>query len=133
MRRTRPNVATFDFARPDLDQTFVNEFVSNGLNWHKAAEACGIQKSAARVFGRSMLQKKHVQAAIKDCLQRKAEASGITADMILTELRRVAMATVGEYLEPSGEVNIMSIMRPEAAAIGEVTTTSRTDADGNVT
>lgn len=133
MRRVS-DVAQFDFARPDLEQTFINEFVSNGFDRFKAAEACGVKRgSAAGKWSTAMLQKKHVQAAIKDVLQRKAEASSITADGILTELRRVAMATIGEYLDESGEVNIMSIMRPEAAAVGEVTTTSHTDADGNTT
>ena len=124
----------FDFARPDLDAIFVNEVVEH-LDIYKASIACGVKPSAAIIYGRAMMLKTHVQAAIKDSLQRKAEARTITADKVAAEIQRVAMATVGEFMSPDGDdsvkVNIMSIMRPEAAAISEVSTTTTHDRDGN--
>lgn len=128
-------VATkYQFARPDLDAVFVNEFVVH-LDVSKAAMACGVKAVAAAQYGRAMMLKTHVQAAIKDALQRKAEARTITAEKVAAEIQRVAMATVGEFMEADGDdgvkVNIMSIMRPEAAAVSEVTTTTTHDRDGN--
>jgi phage terminase small subunit len=127
------DVAQYKFARPDLDQVFINEFVASGLDYIKASIACGVDRPHARKFGQAMIGKPHVKAGIKDVLQRKAEAASINIDKVAAEIQRVAFATIGEYLDNDGEVNITSIMRPEAAAVGEVITTSSTDRDGNIT
>jgi len=133
-KRAYATLPKFDFARPDLDALFVNEVVDH-LDIYKASIACGIKPTNAILYGRKMMLKTHIQVAIKDALQRKAEARTITTEKIAAEIQRVAMATVGEFMEPDGDdslkVNIMSIMRPEAAAVSEVTTTTTHDRDGN--
>lgn len=133
-QRAKSPATKFVFARPDLEALFVNEYVIH-LDLCKAAMACGVAAISAAKYGRAMMLKTHVQAAIKDALQRKAEARTITQEKVAAEIQRIAMATVGEFMEADGDdavkVNIMSIMRPEAAAVSEVTTTTTHDRDGN--
>jgi phage terminase small subunit len=109
-------------------QIFAMELVANDLNVTRTAKAMGLELSVAKGYWKCA----DVQVMVKDIVQRRAEAKSITIESIASELNRIAFANVGDFLDENGEVNIMSVMRPDAAAVAEVVTTQH-EVDGRVT
>src|SRR5712691_9636915 len=112
---------------------FALEMLSNGFNATKAALAVGVSEASSRSTGMKLSRDPYIVQTLEEAFQRQREAKAITADRILSEVGRIAFANVGDFLDESGKVNILSIMRPEAGAISEVITTETADREGNVT
>jgi len=70
---------------------FVEQFVISG-NATDAAKQAGYSEKSAAALGSQLLANPKVAIAVQDALDARAERTGITADMVLAELARIAFS-----------------------------------------
>ena len=71
-------------------QRFVEEYLVD-LNATQAAIRAGYSKKTAEQQGHQLLKKTSVQQAVSAAQQTRSEATGITADRVVTELAKVGL------------------------------------------
>lgn len=75
-------------------EAFVLEYLKD-FNATQAAIRAGYSKKNARQAGSELLTFPDVKAAIWEAMEGRAKKAGVTADMVLAELRRVAFTNMG--------------------------------------
>lgn len=111
---------------------FVQEYLID-LDATKAATRAGYSARTAKQQGHVLLQKPHVQAAVKAATDARSERTGITADRVLQELARLGFSDLRRAFDEKG-----NLKRPEewdddtAAAIASVEVVTRSIGDGEV-
>lgn len=88
---------------------FVAEYLVD-LNATQAAVRAGYSAKAAHSTGPRMMANAGVQAAIQAANKRREERTEITADRVLLELGRIALADVGQAFDENGAVLPLSEM-----------------------
>jgi hypothetical protein len=86
------------------------ELVSSGMSATKAAEAAGYSKASARQIGSQLLQKDHVQAAIRKENVRRMNLLGGKALAVLDEI-------MSDPLQPAGARVTAAIALAERAGL----------------
>jgi phage terminase small subunit len=107
--------------------TFAMELVANNMSIKKAAEKCGLEYSTALGYK----DRDDVQAMCTEMIEQKIEAESVTADLILSELVRVAQANVGDFIDDDGDVIVSAIKSRGGSAVSEYVT-SQVERDGRI-
>jgi phage terminase small subunit len=114
-------------------QRFVNEYVID-LNATAAAKRAGYSEKAAKQQGTRLLTYASVTQAIDAALEKRAKATEITAERVLTELALLGFANMLDYIVPQGDgsafVDLTDLTREQAAAIQELTVEEFMDGKG---
>jgi phage terminase small subunit len=108
-------------------QTFAQELIASNFNIKKASETCGLEYSVAKGYWK----REDVQSMVNEMVERRTEARKVTSDWVLGELCNVAGVKIGDFIDETGEVNIMSIMGRAGAAVSELTS-SVVEQDGRI-
>lgn len=88
---------------------FVREYLVD-LNATQAAIRAGYSAKTAHSAGPRMLTNVGVQAAIQEAMGKRAEKLELSADTVLRELARVALADVGQAYDENGQLKPFSEM-----------------------
>jgi phage terminase small subunit len=98
-----------------------------------AAQAA-ISAKTARIIGYEDLTKPYIAAAIETALAKRSKRAGLTGDMVIDELRKIAFANMGDYLraQPGGDPypDFSMLTRDQAAALREVTVNTYVEGHG---
>jgi phage terminase small subunit len=86
----------------DRQQTFVEHYLTNGLNATQAAKMAGYSEHSAKWQGYALLREPGVRAAIDEALA----ARRMSAEEILARLEDQARGDWGELLDESGNIDI---------------------------
>ncbi len=107
-------------------QRFVQEYLID-LNATAAARRAGYSESTAEVIGYENLRKPQIAAAISAAQQERAERTGVTADEVILELKRLGFSRMTDFSSwgPDGvRLKKSEDLTPgQAAAVSEVTET----------
>lgn len=104
-------------------ERFVAEYLID-LNATQAAIRAGYSAKTAYSMGQRLLKQEPVASAIQREMDLRAERTHTTADEVLQELRKLALANMLDYITvQDGEayVDLSRLNRAKAAAIQEVT------------
>lgn len=82
----------------DKQKRFVQEYLVD-LNATQAAERAGYSKQTAYQIGFALLKKLEVQAAISAAMQKRAERTEITQDMVLQRWWQLANANANDLVQ----------------------------------
>lgn len=114
---------------------FVEEYLID-LNATAAAERAGYSARSSTQIGYELLQRNRVAEAIQEAKARRSERTEITADRVLEELRRIALADIRRLFTWDEErtcfVPSRELTEEDAAAVASVKaeTTHSTSRDG---
>lgn len=117
------------------EERFVEEYLID-LNATAAAARAGYSGRSAGDIGHELLRRERVATAIQEAKARRSERTEITADRVLEELRRIALADVRRLFTWDEEravfVPSRDLTEEEAAAVASVKadTTHTTSRDG---
>lgn len=112
---------------------FVEEYLID-LNATQAAIRAGYSAKTAEQGGAQLLRNIKVAAAIKEAQDARSKRTAITQDMVLEEYRKLALANMLDYIKVQGGapvVDMSTMTRDQAAAIGEVTSEIFMDGKGD--
>ena len=91
-----------------------------------AAVQAGFSPRSAQQRATELLKKDHIQAALRARRQSLAIESGVTAQDVLNELKKVAFANMDDYMSVDDEgapyLDLSTLTRDQAAAISEANT-----------
>lgn len=115
--------------------TFVDEYLVD-LNATQAAIRAGYSKKTARVIGAQNLTKLNIQVALKEAMDERARATGVTAESVLRQCRDLSFSDIRELFTKSGQlIPVHELSDAVAAAVQSVEVvvraTGETDDDGN--
>jgi phage terminase small subunit len=101
---------------------FVQEYLID-LNAAQAAIRAGYSAKTARMIGHENLTKPEIAAAIEKAMAERAERTGLTADWVVDELRKIAGGGLGDHImrsTPEGATYFdFSVMTPaQVSALG---------------
>ncbi len=103
---------------------FIQEYLID-LNAAQAAIRAGYSAKTARVIGHENLTRPDIAAAIEKAMAERAERTGLTADWVVDELRKIAGANMADYMKPGPEgypvLDFSSLTRDQTAALSQVT------------
>lgn len=111
-------------------QRFVEEYLVD-LNASEAAKRAGYKEKTARHQGSRLLTKANIQRLIQVKQAERSQATGVTANRVVEELRRVALSDVRKLFDEQGNLKAMDALDEEtAAAIAavDIVTASHDDA-----
>lgn len=129
----------FDPNAPGLtaqEQRFADHYVKY-LNASAAARYAGVSPEAAGEAGWRLVRRPNVRAYVADLLAARNQAEGLDRDRVLGEIVTIGMANMLDYtredVDGSPTLCWQKVMENPrlGAAIQEVTTETRFDADGN--
>jgi hypothetical protein len=99
---------------------FVQEYLID-LNAAQAAIRAGYSAKTARVIGHENLTRPEIAAAIEKAMAERAERTGLTADWVVDELRKIAFANMADYMKPGPEGGVVldfaGLTRDQTAAL----------------
>ena len=102
---------------------FVQEYLID-LNAAQAAIRAGYSAKTARVIGHENLTRPEIAAAIEKAMAERAERTGLTADWVVDELRKIAFANMADYMKPGPEGGVVldfaGLTRDQTAALSQV-------------
>lgn len=105
------------------ERLFALEYLANGGNGTKAAEAAGYSPKAAKVQATKLLQRRRVQlflaekgAAAVEAVERRVEGLELSASRVLTETMRIAYADVRKLFRADGTLKRPDEWDADAAA-----------------
>ena len=114
-------------------ERFVQEYLID-LNAAQAAIRAGYAAKTARVIGHENLKKPDIAAAIEKARAERAERAKLTVDMVVDELRKIAFASMGDYMKstPEGDpyLDFSTLTADQKAALAEVTVEDFVDGRG---
>ena len=114
-------------------ERFVSEYLID-LNATQAAIRAGYAKSGARVEGTRLLANAKVSAAVAKGCAKQEQRAEIKADDVIRELAKIGFANMLDYITIGKDgdpyVDLSSLTREQAAAIGEVTVEDFIDGRG---
>ena len=94
------------------------------LNAAQAAIRAGYSAKTARVIGHENLTRPDIAAAIEKAMAERAERTGLTADWVVDELRKIAFANMADYMKSTPEGGIVldfaGLTRDQTAALSQV-------------
>lgn len=105
-------------AKRDLtpkQQRFVEEYLVD-LNATDAARRAGYSEKTARQTGAENLSKPDIARAIQVAQAERSKATGLTAERVVQELGRLALADVRKLFDESGELRALSDLDDDMAA-----------------
>ena len=95
------------------------------LNATQAAIRAGYSAKTAQEQGSQLLSKLMVQDAIAELVKARSERTQITADMVLTELARLAFANMWDFMRIGDDgdpyVDMSAITKEQTTALAEFT------------
>ena len=108
------------------EQLFIDAYLADPkLNSTKAAITAGYSPNIARSYATMLLRKDSVILELGRRRAKLAEASGITAKMIVDELAKLGFSNFGDYMkvDEKGDptLNFKDLTRDQTAALTEVT------------
>lgn len=113
-------------------QVFVEEYLVD-LNATQAAIRAGYSKKTAKDIGCQNLAKVYIQDAIQLAMDKRSKRTEITADNVLREIAKLGFSNMLDYIaiQDNGlaRVDLSTITKDQAAAITELTITSRKEYD----
>lgn len=80
---------------------FVEEYIIS-LNASDAARKAGYSEKSSGWIGQQLLVKTHVLEAIQSALQKRSAKTQVTAEMVITELAKIAFADVRKLFDDQG-------------------------------
>lgn len=99
---------------------FVEEYLTD-LNATQAAIRAGYSKKTAGATGHENLRKPEIAAAVEAANNERSRRTGITADMVIQELAKLAMSNMGNYYDAEGNlIPVHELPEHATAAIHEV-------------
>lgn len=105
---------------PKLDnrkqEQFCQEYLAD-FNGAQAAIRAGYSVRTARTIAYELLTKPHIQARVQELQNRRNERADIHADAVLAEVKKIAFATIGNYVRktPDGGIEADFTEADEAA------------------
>ena len=110
-----------------LQESFVTNLLAN-LNQTDAYRKAGYKSKAPEVCAIQLLRNIKVIARLKYLRNELAKKTGVTAEMVIEELKRVGFSNIQDYIEEDNSVTDLSkIPRVVAAAVESVQTDIRHD------
>lgn len=113
---------------------FVQEYLKD-LNAKQAATRAGYSEHTAESQGSRLLSNAKVAEAIAKGQAKLAEKAGVTVERIVAEYAKIGFANMLDYIrvtpEGDGWVDLSSLTREQAAAIGEMTVEDYKDGRGD--
>ena len=101
-------------------QRFVEEYIVD-LNATRAARRAGYNGA----YGRKLVRRPEVAAAVAAAMDERSRRTGITADEVVTELARIGRANLIDYIrvqeDGTAYVDLKNLDRDQAAALAEIT------------
>jgi phage terminase small subunit len=82
---------------------FVEEYLAD-LNATAAAARAGFSVRTAKTIGYGLLRKPQVAAAVQAAIRERSQRTGITADVVLGELLRIARTDLGGAFDEQGRL-----------------------------
>lgn len=98
-------------------KTFVHEYVANGCNGTQAAIKAGYAPSSAAAAAGKLLHSPLVRLLIDEFLERQAARTGLNAERVLNEVRRVAFADMRKLYRPDGTLKSPAEWDDDTAAM----------------
>lgn len=86
---------------------FVQEYLID-LNASAAAIRAGYSERTSRTIGHELLTKPDIKAAIDEALEKRSQKTGISAELVVRELLRIATADVGQAFDDQGQMKPLS-------------------------
>ena len=100
-------------------ELFAREYVID-LNGTRAAIAAGYAESGAHVESSRLLKKAKVNKLIQQLQSKRASKLEITEAKVSEEIARLAFSNMLDYIGPTGNLDLSTLTRDQAAAIQEI-------------
>lgn len=124
---------------PDTELTnkqkaFVEEYLVD-LNATQAAIRAGYSEHTAKDIGCENLAKPYIQNAVQILMDERSKRTTISADKVLQEIAKLGFANMLDYMRIDDQglavVDLNTLTKEQAAAITEITVTTRKDKIGD--
>lgn len=117
----------------DKQQRFVEEYLID-LNATKAAIRSGYSEKTARSIASELLTNPNIEEAVAVGRKRLSEATAVTAEAVVNELRKLGFSNMADYMRPGSDgdptLDFSNLTRDQAAALVEVTVEDFKDGRG---
>ena len=114
-------------------ELFIAEYMKD-FNASKAAQRAGYSKKTAHVIGPENLLKPVIKSRIEEKKKALVKKIDISAEAVLQEIGKIAMANSQDYFDEAGElIFIHELTREQAAAISDIEMEQTINALGEVT
>jgi len=101
-------------------QRFVEEYLID-LNATQAAIRAGYSKKTAEVTGSRLLRNAKVKEAIKQAAKERSERTGVTQDMVIDQLRKIAFHDIRDVVEwKNNKIRIRDSDKVDGTIIQEI-------------
>ena len=108
------------------EEIFCKEY-SVDFNAKRAALAAGYAKNRAAQTGYDLLQKPKIQQRLEKVKENLAEEAGISALMVLMELKKIAFSSTGDYFDDWMKIkDFEKIPDDQKAALADIKVTKKT-------
>lgn len=108
------------------EEIFCKEY-SVDFNAKRAAEVAGYAKNRAAQTGYDLLQKPKIQQRLEKVKENLAEESGISALMVLNELKKIAFSNTADYFDGWMKIkDFNKIPDEQKAALADIKVTKKT-------
>lgn len=103
---------------------FVKEYLID-FNATRAAIAAGYSEDTAYSIASENLKKPEIQEALKEEIDERAKRVGITQDIIIRELAKIAFADINDFVEytPDGHIVLKPSEKIDGTVLQEVSET----------
>lgn len=128
------NEAPPDAQLTNKQQAFVEEYLVD-LNATQAAIRAGYSEHTAKDIGCENLAKPNIQDAIQILMDERSKRTAITADKVLQEIAKLGFSNMQDYMRIDDQglasIDLTMLTREQAAAITEITVSTRKDKTGD--
>lgn len=119
--KPRVKAGTSKSAAAERRIAFANAYIANGRNGTQAAITAGYSAKTATVTGSQLLTDPNVRAIIDAMTAEHSAASGLTAENVLREIRRLSFSDTRKLYRPDGSLKSPDEWDDDtAAAVGSV-------------
>lgn len=85
-------------------EQFCQEYINGGFNGYKAAVKAGYSEKGARVAASRLLTYDNISRRIADLMKTRATKLEITADLVLSEILKLASVDLGKAYDSKGNL-----------------------------
>lgn len=110
---------------------FISDYLVD-LNAKQAAIRAGYGRKTARTIAADLLAKPSIQMALQEAQNDLARRTGVTQEMVIEELKKIAFSRLGDFLEQGPEGIILKSSALDADRSAPVADISTRGTDGGM-
>lgn len=115
-KRPRVKAGTSKRAAAARRKAFAQAYIANGRNGTQAAITAGYSENGADVAAVRLLGNPRVKTMIDEMTLVAEQASGLTTENVLREVRRLSFSDMRQMLNPDGTMKAIKDLSDDAAA-----------------